>query len=272
MAEREPKFIVGGAKPVNLRRSAAEQAAARPPAVAPVARERVLAVHARNRLGAPLAEQLRSPLAAARSRQPVGKVAVVGGMTTAAGAMGLLLAWLQASMLGAAGAAVVAGVGLVVVLRAPKPPALAGIVSLDAEPPVLVNPASVEAFDRALAALNNEVSPPVLQALVDFKALVVRLARHPAAGAVDEHFRLDDRMYVNECLRRYLPDSLQSYLAVPKEQRLQAVAEGQSPEALLLSQLAMLRSELEAREQKLARSASEGLLRQERFLKSKAGR
>jgi hypothetical protein len=261
----EPKYVVGGTKPVN-RRTASKLAAQAPVAVAPVARERVLAAHARSRLGAPVADQLRA--IAARPRGRLAKQAVLGGMAAACGGLGLFLAWLHASAPGGMAAAAVAATGSLLAWRAPR--AVGELSQFQA--PVLLDPASVEAFDRALAALSAEVPPQVLQPLAEFKAVVVRIARHPAAGAVDEHFLLEDRLYVNECVRRYLPDSLQSYLAVPKEQRGKPLAEGQSAEALLLSQLAMLHGELLAREEKLARSAAEGLLRQDRFLRAKAGR
>lgn len=108
-----------------------------------------------------------------------------------------------------------------------------------------------------------------MQPLAEFKQLVARIARHPQSASTDEFFTVEDRLYVVECVRRYLPDSLQSYLAVPRSQRAVALADGGSAESLLASQLDLLRSELEQREAKLARSAAEQLVRQQRFLQSK---
>jgi hypothetical protein len=260
--ERESKFVVAG-KPVN-RRTALRQAAQAPVAVSPVAQARLRTSQARNRLGAALAEQLRAPAAQAPARVP--RKAIAGGVLATGGAVGLFLGWLQASMLAG-------GVGLAALLGGlwlarPRPAAgptvpTAGVPLLDAE--------SIATFDRALEAVAAEVPAGVVQHLVEVKALVVRLARHPAAARVDEFFVLEDRMYVNECVRRYLPDSLQSYLSVPANQRGTPVAGGETPEALLLSQLALLKGELKSREAKLARSAAEALLRQERFLQSKKG-
>jgi hypothetical protein len=114
-----------------------------------------------------------------------------------------------------------------------------------------------------------EIPADIAQQLADLKQSIVRIGRNPAAAQPDEHFTFEDRMYVVECVRRYLPDGLQAYLGVPKAQRLEALADGQTPHALLVAQLEMLRAGLAERETKLARSAAEALLQQERFLKAK---
>ena len=261
MNERDPKFIVGS-RPVN-RRTAVRPAA---PAPSPVARQRLRANQVRNRLGAPLAEQLMAPIR--QHRVAPSRLAIVGGIVAATGGLGLFLAWLQASV--ALAAASTAGVAGGLFLARPRASA-ADAALMAAAPSPLFDPACVAALDRALQPLAAELPPDLVQPLVDIKQLIVRLARHPAAQAVDEHFRPEDRMYVNECLRRYLPDSLQAYLAVPSAQRTLPLADGQTAHGLLLGQLTLLHQELQAREAKLARSASEALLRQQRFLQAKSG-
>lgn len=260
MNERDPKHLVGS-RPVN-RRTAPRQAVA--PKVAAVAVERVRAAQARNRLGAPLAEQLRVP--AAGAQQPLRATAVAGGIAAACGVLGLFLAWLHGSPLaGVAGAGGIAG-GLLLARTGRR--RAAGVPELPATP--LFDPASVEAFDRAVQQLAADLPPAVVQPLTQFKQLVLRMARQPGAGNVDEHFQLEDRLYANECLRRYLPDSLQAYLAVPREQRETPLADGHTPQGLLLQQLALLHAQMETRETKLARGAAEALLRQQRFLNAKS--
>lgn len=263
MSQRDSKFVVGG-KPVN-RRTAARQGAAPASQASPVAQERLQVARTRAQLGAALSEQLRA--AAPRQRRHLSRSAAAAGMAGAAGATALFLGWLQASapLLGAGLAAVVGGLALGWKSRQPRGDDLA---AAQAASPLLA-PESVDALDRALEAMAPELPLTLAQELAQFKQLVVRIARHPAAGGTDEHFTLEDRLYVNECVRRYLPDSLQSYMAVPRAQRGAALAEGQSPQALLHAQLALLRGELERREALLARSASERLLQQQRFLKSK---
>lgn len=254
MTDRDPKYLVGR-RPVNRRTAGAAAVA---PKVAPVAVQRARVAQTRSRLGAPLAEQLRSPAAA---RAPLGKTAVGGGILGACGALGLFLAWLHASpLIAVAGAGGLAG-GLLLARGRRRGPQL-GAPALP-----LFDPEAVGAFDQSVQQLATELPAEVVQSLVAFKQLVLRMARHP--GAVDEHFHVEDRLYANECLRRYLPDSLQAYLGVPREQRGAPLADGQSPQDMLLQQLALLHAEMEKREAALARGATEALLRQQRFLAAK---
>jgi len=262
MTQRDPKYVVAN-RPVN-RRTAARQGLAPAPAVNPAARERVLAAQSRQRLGAPLAELLRAP--ARRDRRPLSAVAVLGGITAACGGVAIVLSAVQSSVLGAAAGAAGVLAGATVAWRHSRKPDSV----LDAAPAApMLDAQCIQALDRAFEQLAPEVPPALVQPMAEFKQLIVRIARHPAAGGADEFFTHEDRMYVVECVRRYLPDSLQSYLAVPKAQRALPLADGDSPEGLLASQLALLRAELEQREAKLARSAAEQLVRQQRFLKSK---
>ena len=128
-------------------------------------------------------------------------------------------------------------------------------------------------IDEAFEATAADVAEPMLAALISLKAAAVRMALALGGAPVDGDFTLEDRMYVMESLRRYIPDTLGAYLQVPALQRAVPGA-GESPSAndLLLSQLALLQSELEQREQRLHGSAVEALRRQQRFLQSKAKR
>jgi len=263
MTQRDPKFIVAD-KPVNRRTVMQQgQAAAQAP-VSPIGQARLLAARTRGRLGARLADQLRAP--AWRRQSPLTASAVAGGIVAACGAVGVLLGAVQSSVALAGAGAVLGLCGAVFAWRN-----RAGDASLAEPAPavVLLDSDSIAALDCAFDALAPEVPAALIQPLAEFKQLVVRIARHPAAGASDEHFTLDDRMYVVECVRRYLPDSLQAYLSVPRAQRSVALHDGQTPEELLASQLALLRAQLERRESALARSAAEQLVRQHRFLQSR---
>ena len=93
------------------------------------------------------------------------------------------------------------------------------------------------------------------------------------SAPLDGEFTLDDRLYVIESLRRYIPDTLSAYLQVPAAQRTLPGA-GDSPSAndLLQSQLALLQSGLAQRAQRLSASAVEAMRRQQRFLQAKATR
>ncbi len=259
MAGREPKYVVAD-RAVNRRTA---KPALRQPEVAPTVRKRVLASAAKNRLGAPLSEQLRRP--ATRRTAPVRRRVIAGAMVGTAGAMVVLvgafqgLLWLAGSGLAAAAA----GAGLAWAGRGRDE------VLTDAPSAPLFDPQDVNRLDAAMDTLAAELPSEASQALAALKATLVRIARHPAAARPDEHFTLEDRMYVVECVRRYLPDSLEAYLRVPAEQRALSVAGQPSADDLLLSQLQKLAAGLKQREERMALSATEGLQRQERFLRAK---
>lgn len=255
---REPKYVVAD-RAVNRRTA---KPALREPAVSPTVRQRVRANAARNRIGPALADQLRRPPARpTRVRRRV----IAGAMTGSAGAMVVLVGALQGLFwLTGAGALAAAG-GFGLAWAAGRRDEGAG------EAPVvpLFDAADVARLDQALATLAAEVPVAAAQALAQLKAVLVRIARHPAAAQPDEHFTFDDRMYVVECVRRYLPDSLEAYLRVPAEQRTRSVDGQPSADALLLSQLQRLAEGLAQREARMALSATESLQRQERFLRAK---
>ena len=260
MTERDGKVVIAS-RPVN-RRTASKPVA--PVAIADSVKARLKAQHARHQLGAPLAAQL---LTGSTAQQAVRKTVLAGTVVGAAAVIGLFLSWLQASVVMAAISATALAAGMVLIYmggghgRQSVTPESATSPLLDMD--------CVAAFDRALEALDGTLSGELHQALIVLKSLFLRLAKHPALSAQDEHFTSEDSFYINECLRRYLPDSLQAYLAVPAQEREKGSDPLATPLAIVLGQIALLTSELRAREAKLALSAKEALLRQERFLRSK---
>jgi hypothetical protein len=137
----------------------------------------------------------------------------------------------------------------------------------------LFDEVSVQAFDRALSSMTADAPEEITAELGRLKQRLVRIAQVGAPEVMDEHFTLDDRLYLTELLRRYLPDSLRAYLQVPKDQRVAPVLmQGGTASSLLMGQLQMLCSELDKREKKLLISKAEQLLRQQRFLESKISR
>ena len=80
-------------------------------------------------------------------------------------------------------------------------------------------------------------------------------------------------MYLRECLRRYVPDSVTAYLGVPVAQRQEPLLDDQPcAQVALLQQLDLLLEEILLREKKIGRSAAEQLVSQQRFLASKKSR
>jgi hypothetical protein len=116
-----------------------------------------------------------------------------------------------------------------------------------------------------------ELGDAAMHQLMDIKQSIASIARH--ARGVDEHFTTEDRLFLRECLRRYIPDTLEAFLRVPAGQRNTALLDSQTTaEATLLRQLLTLREEIAQREKKIGRSAAEGLMQQDRFLASKRSR
>lgn len=256
--------FVRGAGPVNRRQVLRDKLAE--PRVNPLALKRLHKSRALQTLGVPLEQQLLAPRG--KERGP-GKSGVALAVLIAAGGVGALLAAVQASMVMAAGGGVaLLGAGAVAVMRARRAPAAA---------PSMAGPAfdadALRRLDMALGQVAPEVGDEVFRQLLGLKASLARVAALLPQVSADENFTVDDRLYVIECVRRYLPDSLQAYLRVPEGQRTNGVLDsGKSARAVLQEQLAMLQHELDQRENKLGRSAAEGLMRQQRFLESKKTR
>jgi hypothetical protein len=249
--------------PVNLR----DRQRLKLPA-APMGEEalaRVQRVHARHRLGAPLQAQLQA--ARPVMKRPTHAVQIGAAIGAATGLMLLLLGAIQSStVLGTAGACLL-GVGLSALAWWSRRRAAAGAQGAAAP---LFDDEAIRRFDAAIDAASAELAEPQCRQLLSLKNSLARIGTVAMTVATDEHFRHEDRLYLVECLRRYVPDSLEAYLRVPAAQRRSPLdGQGESAEALLSHQLALLLEEVERREQALGRSAAEGLRRQRRFLESK---
>ena len=296
----EDSRLISGDGPVNRRTAlkqqhrAQQQRSERP---APAAlQQRIERVHTRNRFGAPLLEQLAASRASAQA--PASGAQIALGVLAACGAVVALLGAIQSLVLVLVSGAVLAGCGAlggVIVQRKtaaaaqasaaapgwggggaprggvmaqPNPPAAA---QAGAAPPAWFDPAALAAFDAALETAAAELDDDNAAQLLAIKAAFQRLA--PQAGAPDEHFTVDDRLYLRECLRRYVPDSVTAYLRVPAAQRSEALLDGQPcAQSALRQQLDLLLEEILLREKKIGRSAAEPLLSQQRFLDAKKSR
>ncbi len=262
---------VSASKPVNRRTA---QPAAKAEQLSPVVQERLAAKWAgqqtRNRFGVPLAEQLLATAKPERT-SAMRPLLITGGVVCAASAVGLLLGAIAQSWWLAGGGAVGLAAGVSLVFFSRRTEALSALAAPLV--PALFDAASLQAFDRALQSMAADAPDTVVTALTGLKQQLARTAQQAANTSEDEHFTMDDRLYLTELLRRYVPDSLQAYLQVPKDQRAAPVLQqGESAVSLLLGQLQLLGAELALREKKLTQSQAENLLRQQRFLASKSSR
>ena len=263
MTEIDPKYVTS-TRPVNRRTAAKQSMQAQ--AVNPIVRERLALAQARNQFGAPLAEQLR-PSDFAAHRKSLSSLSILGAVCSAASAGTLLLAGIQLSL----PLAIVGGVALspsLLMIFYGRRKAVARF-----QAPAIFDEASVQAFDTMMHEIASEVPQEIADQLSAIKQQLIRLARLSETLLVDENFTMDDRMYLTESVRRYLPDSLQSYLAIPQNQRsTQILEQGQTAVSLLLSQISLVQAELAKIEVKLTKSAANELVKQQRFLESKAKR
>lgn len=261
-----PKNVASSNGPVNSRTArlkAVQQAQQQPRPVSQTVRQHLTRLHNRQQLGAPLVQRLRAVPVAVRRRVPwVWGLALPSALGTGVAWVAHGGMWWLSWGLGLCGVLGLSG-ALVQHLQgrhdAPVPDAPQPIQVFDLE--------TLSHLDQVLASMAHEVTPDhatALQALID---TIVRIAPVLGHAEVNEVFTQDDRFYVLECVRRYLPDSLHAYLQVPARARAVSVdAQTPSPDALLLTQLQQMHRKLLSCEQALDHASTEALQRQQRFL------
>lgn len=265
--EDDSRFVAGDG-PVNRRTALLHERQARateePPAHTQLA-EQLRRAHARTQLGTPLAEYFAAP---PQTHVAPSALHIATSVLAAGGAVVVLLGVIQSAALplvAGAGATLLGAVGWW--RTRPAQPAHSAATPATA----LFDTEALQAFDRCLEAAAPELGEQAIQRLLETKEAFQRMGHERPTH--DEHFTVEDRLFLRECLRRYLPDTLQAYLRVPAAQRRQVLHQGQpSAHDALLQQLALLHGEILAREKKIGRSAAEVLARQQRFLESKKSR
>ena len=237
----------------------------------PVVRARLEATHARLRLGTPLAERLAPAQLAPGSAGPLSVRQVVSVVGATVSGVGLTLGLIQGAVVVIGASAVfLCGFGAVAYLggkarRQPGGDAVApagnfvdakDIALLDQSMEKLVATAPQETVDR-LTDLKEQLSHSL--------ALMASTPSNPAA--LDE-----DAFFIRECVRRYLPDSINGFLRLPlKDRATLPMEDGKTAQALLHDQFDMLKAKLQAKEARLTQLAGEALMQQQRFLAAKTG-
>jgi hypothetical protein len=244
-----------GSGPVN-RRTALPKST--PPVMHEAIRQKLARNAAQLSLGPPLAH-LAVPAAAPKPTKTT--IALAVGL--ALSASGGVLASVQASAAGMAASALSGGVVAAYAwVRRRKSPRLLTSCALDRE--------VLAALDTTLANAAPQLPEATLATLLVLKSTIARVVPLLNTLVPGANFTQDDRHYVIELVRRYVPDSLAAYLHVPAAQRNMAGANGE-PSALdlLNGQLALLQTELSSREQLLVQGTHAALQQQDRFLQSK---
>lgn len=255
--------------PVNRRTSAAAPEAK--PVVAQAVLQRVSAAHAKRRLGTPLSQRLSASAdAAAHGKLPTATAIVqaIGGTVCA---MGVGLGVIQSSVLVMGSSALALGaVGLWAAVSrrsqggtgAERP----RVTTTD-----LADPEALAQLDVVMEKMAAEAPQSTVDSLARLKESIVRCMALLGVSAEEGSLATEESLYLREAVRRYIPDSIKSCLQVPQKDRATLVIDGSKPALdLLHDQLQMIQQQLDTREAKLTQIAGEALLRQQRFLASKA--
>ena len=267
--------FASSAGPVNRRTVRQPVEAAPPPQAHASLRQRMAQVQARHRLGQPLSQRL---VVGRGNRHRGATPAASVGAAGALGGVGLLLAsWLHASWLLGAGAVGLLGVAAGLWIKARQQSAATSLAAQPLQP--LFDASALAKLDEVLHHLASEMTEAQLAPLRSLADTLERMAPLMRQVGMNEQFTQEDHFYVTECVRRYLPDTLQAYLQVPRHSRALAAsttaptdvgsAESTSADALLAAQLALLQTELARREQALNSASTEALQKQQRFLQAK---
>ena len=275
MSQPQPsQRFASSSGPVNRRTVRQPLEVSPPPQSHASLRQRMAQVQARHRLGQPLSQRLAvGGSNRLRGATPAASVGAAGAL--ALGGVGLLLAGLQASwLLGAASVGLTGlAAGLWMVARRQS-----AATSLAEQPLLpLFDATALVKLDEVLHHLASEMTEAQLAPLRSLADTLERMAPLMRRVGVNEQFTQEDHFYVTECVRRYLPDTLQAYLQVPRHSRSQPApasldaGTGPAPSAdeLLATQLALLQTELDRREKALTSASTEALQKQQRFLKAK---
>lgn len=280
MQPSDPRFVSSN-RPFNRR--TAYLAARKKQEINPTVQRQLAAIKAKHALGLPLLDQLQTESSAATHAQLPPKQIVLGIVAATSFTAGLL-ATIEQSMLVASTSGLcflLSTTWLGLARRHHRQASATQATSL-----ALFSVDSIIAFDRAIAALYDTVEkaeqPPhnselqhkldnLKSILLSIKAQFVRIHQLTENTDVQAVLSYDDQFYLNACLQRYLPDTLESYLRIPPGARFtQAVQGEQTALDLLLHQLHLLHTEIDQREQTLTKNAAEQLMRQQRFLEEKS--
>ncbi len=238
---------------------------------APIVRARLEAARARLRLGATLAERL-SPLQHLHSAtEALGTREIVAVVGAAVSAVGLTLGLIQGTMLVIGVSAFFTCVFGVAVYLAAKARRQAGGGAV-ADTSDLVDVKDIALLDTAMEKLAATASQETIDRLSDLKTQISRCVALLASAEGKQVNADEDQMFIRACVRRYLPDSISGFLRVPqKDRETMPMDDGKTALDLLHDQIAMLKSQLQAKEERLTQMAGESLMQQQRFLAAKTG-
>ncbi|MBR7801114.1 hypothetical protein [Undibacterium fentianense] len=287
MHPTDPKYVASN-RPVNRRTTSLPKVEEKP--LNPTLKNRITSLRAKHVFGLSLSDQLKRRTISSASNK-VNSTQILNIFCLTFSVLGLVLAAIQHSF----SIAMLASLGLLICLiwmgiaRARHRSALQYVAnSTFADEAMFFDELSLLAFDKVIEKLSlaqcndhdqiaqsssqlGESFATLKSQLLAIKAQFIQIHELTQQSNSQMDLPIDDKFYLNECLRRYLPDSLESYLQVPADIRNTKVIEnGKTALDLLLQQLHLLQMEIEHRAEQLRKNAAAHLLRQQRFLEAKS--
>jgi len=266
--KNKEKFAVASG-PINRRTATAAQRGPVQNAPSPVALARIQAAHTKHRLGASLVARLTSAAAQHPREGKTTGIRVAQALCGTVGAMGVFLGLIQGAwLITLAGTVALTGVaGWVWVGRRLQ---RQSSLHNPADATAWIDARAIANLDAALERLARESSPETVELLRTLKDTLARCVALLGDEQVQGMAAPDDRLFVGEAIRRYIPDSLNACLKVPKDDRAtRNMDAGKTAVDLLHAQVILLGQQLSEREARLVQWTGEALLQQQRFLAAK---
>ena len=268
--------------PVNSR-LIAPQAFPEDDGESPIVLARLKATHARLRLGVPLSERLAPAQRGPGNAEPLSVRQIVSVVGATVSGVGLTLGLIQSAIVViGASAVLLCGFGAAAYLGGKTRRQPGGRVS--APHTVLVDSKDIALLDVAMENLVATAPQETVDRLTDLKDQISRNLALMTNSKFSEVTQANQRTQINpvaldentlflrECVRRYLPDSISGFLRVPLKARTTLQMEnGKTAQELLHDQFDMLKNQLQAKEERLTQMAGESLMQQQRFLAAKTG-
>lgn len=264
--QKSKKYVLAKG-PVNSRTTTVQQPRALPSS--PIVKARMQMAKAKQLLGTPLATRLSTPHSIAKQHAHATPALVLQAIGCTVGGTGVLLGLIQKSLLIAgASAVVVCAFGLWAYVGAQARRRDAGSFHIDSSS--LVDAGDVERLDAAMEKLAAQTSQDTIDRLSSLKESIMRCLQLLGSAQILGGISSEDHLYIRECIRRYIPDSINGCLQVPQKDRATLVIDGKKPALdLLHDQIDMIRSQLDIKELRLTQLAGESLMQQHNFLSAK---
>ena len=235
----------------------------------PLVKVRVQIAKARQRLGVPLSQRLTAEHSGTSHRKKLSFATILQAIGGTVSAIGLMLALIQGSAVMAIFCtALVCGFGAWAYYSAHVMGKDAGTSTL--EMAHLIDTRDIELLDRTMEKLAAQEGQATVDRLTNLKESITRCMALMPSTQLEGSFSTEDHLYIRECVRRYIPDSINACLQIPQKDRTSLLIDGsKSALHLLHDQLDMVQNQLNSKENHLTQLAGESLLRQHRFLAAK---